>query len=66
MNLEGAGGTAKVLMGDSRPAFHIVRTHFRSADPKGFEPEVWTREPMPTVLNLEAEDRHSEANGFLL
>jgi hypothetical protein len=64
--LMGEGGAAKLLMSGSGPAFHLVGTHERTADPTGFEPRVWDRQRLPTVLNLEIEGRHSQASGFLI
>ena len=66
LSIEGAGGTAKIRMDGAGPVFHIIGTHARSADPKSFEPSVWTHERMPTVLNLEIEGQHPKADGFLL
>ncbi len=64
--IDGAGGTAKIIMAGSGPAFHIVGTHDKSADPQGFQPVVWQRERMPTVRDIEIEGRHEQASGFLL
>lgn len=66
IGLQGSAGTAKIIMTGPGPAFHLLGTHDKSADPAGFKPEVWQRERMPTVLNLEIEGRHPEASGFLV
>ena len=66
VSIDGSGGAAKILMRGAGPAFHITGTHVRSADPKTFEPRVWTHERMPTISNLEIEGKHPEADGFLL
>ncbi len=66
VSIDGSGGTAKILMNGAGPAFQITGTHERSADPKTFEPRVWTHERMPTISNLEIEGKHSEADGFTL
>ncbi len=66
VSIDGSGGAAKILMGSAGPAFQITGTHRRSADPKTFEPRVWTHERMPTISNLEIEGKHPEADGFLL
>lgn len=63
--IDGSGGSAKLLMAGEGPAFHVIGTHDKSADPAGFQPQVWRRERMPTVLNLEIEGRHPKACGFL-
>ena len=59
-------GTAKVVMAGPGPAFYIRGTHESSADPGQVVPEVWQSERMPTVLNIEVEGRHPEADGFLV
>lgn len=64
--ITGAAGTAKLLMAGPGPAFHIVGTHGGTADPTGFAPDVWARQRMPSVLNVEIEGRHPRACGFLL
>lgn len=64
--MQGAAGAAKILMAGPGPAFHIVGTHDKSADPATFKPEIWSRERMPTAMNLEIEGRHRQASGFLL
>jgi polygalacturonase len=64
--IQGSAGTAKILMTGPGPAFHLIGTHDRNADPAGFKPEVWQRQRMPTMLNLEIEGRHPRASGVLL
>ncbi len=64
--IDGSAGTAKVVMAGNGPAFHVVGTHKSNADPGSFQPGVWRRERMPTVLNIEIEGRHPAASGFLL
>lgn len=64
--IDGSGGTAKILMAGAGPAFRIVGTHDKSADPAGYQPSVWQRERMPTVRDIEIEGRHAGASGFVL
>jgi hypothetical protein len=64
--LNGSGGTAKIVMEGAGPAFRIAGSHQGSADPGGFDPGVWAKERMPTVLNIEIEGRHEEADGIHL
>ncbi|HQU45615.1 MAG: hypothetical protein B7Z73_09860 [Planctomycetia bacterium 21-64-5] len=64
--IEGFGGTAKIVMAGPGPAFHLIGTHDKTADPAGFKPGVWTSQRMPTVANIEIEGRHAAASGFLL
>ncbi|MBC8114064.1 MAG: right-handed parallel beta-helix repeat-containing protein [Candidatus Saccharimonas sp.] len=62
--IHGSGGTARVLMHGSGPAFEFVGHHGGSADPNSFKPEVWVRERMPTVSQIEIEGKHPEADGL--
>ncbi|MEX2118614.1 MAG: right-handed parallel beta-helix repeat-containing protein [Pirellulales bacterium] len=64
--MDGALGTAKLLMAGPGPAFHLVGTHDKSADPAGFAPAAWAGQRMPLVQNVEIEGRHPEACGFLV
>lgn len=63
--LVGEHGVAKIVMVAAGPAFRFVGTHERSADPAGFRPQVWERERMPTVADLEIEGSHPQADGLL-
>ncbi len=38
--ISGAGGTAKILMRGAGPAFHLVGTHSRTAQPDHFQEQV--------------------------
>ena len=62
--IHGSGGTARVLMHGAGPAFEFVGHHGGSADPGSFKPEVWVRERMPTVNQIEIEGKHPEADGL--
>jgi len=66
MALAGDGGTAKLIMAGAGPAIHFIGTHDGSAVPEDFKPNVWARQRMPTVLNLEIEGAHPDADGILL
>jgi len=61
----GSHGVAKIVMAGPGPAFRFVGTHAGSADPKSFRPQVWERERMPTVSDLESEGAHPNADGLL-
>jgi len=56
-------GVARLRMAGSGPAIRIVGTHFRSADPKGYEPRVWERQRMPIVERLFIEGAHADSDG---
>ena len=64
--VDGVGGTAKIIMAGSGPAFHLVGTHKGTADPGSFEDRVWQRQRMPMICNIEIEGRHDQATGLLI
>jgi hypothetical protein len=66
VGIDGSDGTAKIIMTGPGPAFHLLGTHDKTAEPSGFKPEIWAQERMPTVLNIEIEGRHPQASGFLV
>jgi hypothetical protein len=57
-------GVARIDMAGPGPALKFVGTHFKSADPDGFEPEVWQRERMPLLDGLAIVGAHPEAIGI--
>jgi hypothetical protein len=57
-------GVARIDMAGPGPALKFVGTHFKSADPDGFEPEVWDRERMPLVDGLAIVGAHPQAIGI--
>ncbi|MCI0637572.1 MAG: right-handed parallel beta-helix repeat-containing protein [Gemmataceae bacterium] len=61
--IQGAGGAAKIVMTGPGPAFHLVGSHRRSALPAHFEEDVWQKERLPTLSDLEIEGRHPKADG---
>ena len=63
-SIEGEVGAAKVIMAGEGPAFHILGTHSATADPLGFKPNVWSRQRMPSVLNIEIEGDNTVADGI--
>ncbi len=66
IGIVGSAGTAKVIMDGPGPAFRFVGTHAATADPKGFEPNVWQKQRMPVIQNIEIEGRHPQADGIEL
>ncbi len=64
--IEGEGGTAKLVMDAAGPAFRIVGTHDKTAEPSDFRPAVWQNERMPTVCGLEIVGEHDESDGIEL
>lgn len=71
LDLDGIGlssisgnGVATLLMDGPGPAVRIVGTHFKSADPEGFEDRVWTRQRMPLIDGIGIAGGHEEADGI--
>lgn len=64
--IDGSGATAKIIMAGEGPAFHLIGSHEKTADPAGFKPGVWSHERLPTVSHIEIEGRHPRASGFWL
>jgi len=64
--IDGSGGTAKIVMTGPGPAFRFVGTHAATADPKGFKPNVWLKQRLPIIQNIEIEGAHAEADGIEL
>ncbi|MCH8923803.1 MAG: right-handed parallel beta-helix repeat-containing protein, partial [Planctomycetes bacterium] len=64
--LVGSGGVAKLVMKGPGPALRIVGSHTGTADPASFKPTVWKSQRMPTLLNLEIEGGHAQADGVEL
>jgi polygalacturonase len=63
-SVHGSGGTAKIIMAGSGPAFRFMATHAKTADPLGFRPEEWQNERMPMIRDIEIEGRHDSADGI--
>lgn len=65
-SVSGLGGVARLRMDGPGPALRVVGTHDKSADPKGFRPEIWERERLPTVSGIEILGNHDQADGIEL
>ena len=57
-------GVARIVMAGPGPALRFVGTHFGSADPKGFTPDVWDRQRMPLVDGISISGEHEQAVGI--
>ena len=66
LGVEGAGGTAKIIMAGPGPAFALSGSHEGTASPASVRPEVWAGERMPTLRHLEIEGAHDEADGIAI
>lgn len=64
VNLDGAGGGARILMAGPGPAFRFVGNHTGTASPDSFDPAVSTTERMPCVGAIEIVGAHPEADGI--
>lgn len=65
VSISGCGAT-KILMTGPGPAFRLTGTHGGTGSPTSVKPEIWTRQRMPTIQNLEIEGDHPEADGLEL
>ncbi len=59
-------GNASLLMEAAGPAIRVVGTHEKTADPKDFRDEVWTKERMPAISGIEIVGGHDRAEGIEL
>lgn len=66
IGLDGSNGTAKLIMAGPGPAIRLVGTHGGTAHPGSVKPDIWERERMPQISNLEIEGAHPEADGIQL
>ncbi len=62
--IDGAGGTARLLMAGAGPALHLIGTHQRNAEPSSFADAVWQKERLPTVRGIEIVGQHPQADGI--
>jgi hypothetical protein len=66
LGIEGTGGTARVLMTGSGPAFRLIGTHDGTGSPSSVKGNVYPDQRLPTVRNIEIEGTHPEADGIEL
>jgi hypothetical protein len=64
--LTGIAGTVKLLMEGSGPALRLAGTHAGTAAPSSVEPNIFARQRMPMVQDLEIEGAHDDADGIEL
>lgn len=64
--LSGAAGAVKLRMEGPGPALRLVGTHGGTGDPASVKPQIFARERMPQVRDLEIEGAHREADGIEL
>jgi parallel beta-helix repeat protein len=66
MGISGSGGSAAVIMEGTGPAFRIKGTHEGTALPSTVKQEVWLRERMFILENIEINAKNRQADGIEL
>lgn len=66
LGISSPGGSAVMIMGAPGPAFKVKGTHQGSALPATVTPEVWLRERMFTLENIEITGENPAADGIEL
>ena len=66
LGIDGSNGTATVIMTGDGPAFRIIGTHGGTGDPGSSKPNIWEKQRMPTVRNIEVTATNKKADGFEL
>lgn len=64
ISIQGDSGTGTIMMSGPGPAFRFTGTHLGTSNPASVTEEVWKRERMPVVENLEIKGDHPEADGL--
>ena len=64
MGIDGTSGTARVLMKGPGPAFRLVGTHDGTGDPSSVKGNVYPKQRLPTIRNIEIEGAHPKADGI--
>jgi polygalacturonase len=62
--IDGAHGTTRILMTGAGPAFNLIGSHRRTADPTHFTDDQWRKERMPIVSGIEIVGQHAQADGI--
>lgn len=57
-------GDSQIIMEGPGPAFKLIGTHQKSADPQTFSDEIWDRQRMPLLDALAIRGTHPEAVGI--
>jgi hypothetical protein len=64
--IAGDDGTATIIMAGEGPAFRIIGTHQGTGDPLSAKPNIWERQRMPTIRNIEITGKNPAADGVEL
>lgn len=62
-SLQGQGAT--LLIDGAGPALKLQGTHYKSADPSGFEKRVWQNQRMPLIDGLAITSRNPQADAIV-
>ncbi|MDP6447889.1 MAG: right-handed parallel beta-helix repeat-containing protein, partial [Pirellulaceae bacterium] len=62
--VDGDAGAATIIMQGAGPALRIIGTHQGTGEPGTVQPNVWSKQRMPTIRNIEITGRHAEADGI--
>ena len=63
IGIDGFGGTARIVMSGTGPAFRLVGTHGGTGDPASVKTEVWPQ-CLPTIKNIVIEGDNPKADGI--
>ncbi len=64
IGIDGTSGTARVLMTGPGPAFRLIGSHGGTGDPNSVKGNVYPKQRLPTIKNIEIEGAHPEADGI--
>ena len=64
VGIDGTSGTARVLMTGPGPAFRLVGTHGGTGSPGSVTGNVFPKQRLPTIKNIDIEGTHPEADGI--
>jgi hypothetical protein len=64
LSIDGANGTARILMNAAGPALNLIGAHRRTAAPAHFSDDQWRKERMPIVSGIEIVGQHAQADGI--
>lgn len=65
-SIRSEGGMGTVIMKGPGPAFHVIGSHQKSAQPGDFTQHAWVNERMPMFESMEIHGGHPEADAFCL
>lgn len=66
VGIRGAAGTSRIIMTGPGPAIRLIGSHEGTATPSTVKPQVWEKERLPIISDLEILGEHPEAVGIEL